>query len=160
MKRKRPGPPPSLPITKRRLQNETCRTYTRARTEPEIEAKTVEDEQNSSESPFYSPTITRRTSLLDKARPFTASLFSKLKRPQDLALNHSRKVILTIVVIILVVFIGSVFFAINKQQDEKTQTAFQAVYPQALKQYNEGESLTELNQNLARDSFHAGPTNS
>jgi hypothetical protein len=121
--------------------------------EPEIEAKTVEDEQNSSESPFYSPTVTHKTSLLDKARPLTASLFSKLKRPQDLGLNHSRKVILTIVIIILVVFVGSVFFALNKQAAEKTQTAFQAVYPQALKQYNEGESLLELNQNLARDSF-------
>jgi hypothetical protein len=121
--------------------------------EPEIEAKTVEDEQNSSESPFYSPTVTRRTSLLDKISPLTSSLFSKFKRPQDLGLNHSRKVILTIVVIILVVFVGSVFFALNKQAAEKTQTAFQAVYPQALKQYNEGESLLELNQNLARDSF-------
>ena len=121
--------------------------------ETEVEEKTVEDEQNSSESPFYSPTVTRKTSLLDKARPLTAALFSRLKRPQDIGLNHSRKVILTIVIVILVVFVGSVFFAINKQQADKTQSAFAAVYPQALKDYNEGQGLVELNQNLARDSF-------
>jgi hypothetical protein len=124
-----------------------------AEMEPEIAAKTVEGEQDLGESPFYSPTVTKKFSLLDKTKPFTSSLFSKLKRPQDLGLNHSRKVILTIVAIILVVFVGSVFFALNKQQADKTQAAFQAVYPGALKDYNEGQSLLELNQNLARDSF-------
>jgi hypothetical protein len=121
--------------------------------EPEIEAKTVEDEQNSSESPFYAPTVTRKTSLLDKVRPLIFSLFAKIGRPQNLDLSHPRKVILTIVIVILVVFVGSVFFAINKQQGEKIQSAFQAIYPQALKDYNEGQSLLELNQNLARDNF-------
>ncbi|MGA2967887.1 MAG: hypothetical protein ABSD69_01800, partial [Candidatus Levyibacteriota bacterium] len=121
-------------------------------TEPEIEEKTVEDEQNSSESPFYSPTVKRGLNLADKIKPLT-SLFSKLGQPQNLTLSHARKVILTIVIIILVVFVGSVFFAINKQQSEKTQAAFQAIYPQALKEYNDGEGLVELNQNLARDSF-------
>jgi hypothetical protein len=120
--------------------------------EPEIEEKTVEDEQNSSESPFYSPTVRRKSDLLDKIKPLT-SLFSKLGSPQNFGLSHARKIILTIVIIILVVFVGSVFFAINKQQSEKTKSAFQAIYPQALKQYNDGEGLVELNQNLARDSF-------
>jgi hypothetical protein len=121
--------------------------------EPEVEQNLVEDEQNTTESPFYSPTAARKTSLLDRVGPLTASLFSKIGRPQNLALNHARKIILTIVIIILIVFVGSVFFAINKQQTEKVQAAFQAVYPPALKQYNEGQSLVELNQNLARDNF-------
>jgi hypothetical protein len=121
--------------------------------ETEMEEKTLPNEPSSAETSFYTPTATRRTSLLDKAKPLTASLFSKLRRPQGSGLNHSRKIILTIVIVILVVFVGSVFFAINKQQAEKTQAAFQAIYPQALKDYNEGEGLVELNQNLARDSF-------
>jgi hypothetical protein len=119
----------------------------------EVAEKTTAEQPEATESPFYSPTITRRTGLLDKARPLTSSLFSKFGRPQNLNLSHPRKVILTIVVVILVVFIGSVFFAVNKQQTEKTQAAFEAVYPPALKQYSEGQSLVELNQNLARDSF-------
>lgn len=117
--------------------------------ETTIEERTVEDEQNTSESPFYSPTVVRKTSVLDKVKPF----FSKFKRTQEMGLTHARKIILTIIVVIVIVFIGSVFFAINKQQNDKIQAAFQASYPQALKDYNEGESLVELNQNLARDSF-------
>jgi hypothetical protein len=113
--------------------------------EPEIE-------ENSTESPFYSPTAANKIRLLDRIKPLS-SLFSKIRKPENLALNHARKIILTIIIIILIVFIGSVFFAINKQQNDKTQTAFQAIYPQALKDYNEGQGLVELNQNLARDSF-------
>jgi hypothetical protein len=62
-------------------------------------------------------------------------------------------VILTIVVIILIVFIGSIGFALNKQQSEKIQATFQSIYPQAQKNYSEGQNLMGLNQNLARDSF-------
>jgi hypothetical protein len=121
--------------------------------EPEIEEKLAEDEENTTESPFYSPTATRKSSLLDKVKPLS-SMFSSIRKPQNLALNHARKIILTIVIVILVVFVGSVFFAINKQQNDKIQAAFEAIYPQALKQYNEGQGLMELNQNLARDDFN------
>jgi hypothetical protein len=124
-----------------------------AELEPQTEQNLVEDEENSTESPFYSPTATKSRGLFDKVRPVTSSLFAKFKQ-QNLALNHARKIILTIVIIILIVFVGSVFFAINKQQNDKTQTAFQAIYPQALKDYNEGQGLVELNQNLARDDFN------
>jgi hypothetical protein len=121
----------------------------------EPEEKTVDAEPTIEEktSPFYSPAVVRKTNLLDKYKPLTASLFSKFKRPNDLGLTHARKIILTIIVVIIIVFIGSIFFAINKQQSDKTQVVFQASYPQALKDYNEGQGLVELNQNLARDSF-------
>jgi hypothetical protein len=62
-------------------------------------------------------------------------------------------VILTIVVIILIVFVASIIFAMNKQQNEKVQAAFQSIYPGASKKYSDGQSLAGLNQNLARDSF-------
>jgi hypothetical protein len=119
---------------------------TQPEVEPTEEPKTVIEER---ESPFYSPTVVRKVSIFDKVKP----LFSKLKHPKEMGLTHARKIILTIIVVIVIVFIGSVFFAINKQQNDKIQAAFQASYPQALKDYNEGESLVELNQNLARDSF-------
>jgi hypothetical protein len=68
-------------------------------------------------------------------------------------LNHPRKVILTIVIIILVVFVGSIAFAVKKQQDSKTQEVFQSIFPQATKKYEEGKSLLGLNEGLAQDSF-------
>src|ERR1035437_5926763 len=121
--------------------------------EPVAEKVITENGEGIVESPFYSPTATKSTGLFDKLRPVTSSLFAKFK-PRNLALNHARKIILTIIIIILVVFVGSVFFAINKQQNDKTQAAFTAIYPQALKNYNDGQGLVELNQNLARDDFN------
>jgi hypothetical protein len=123
----------------------------------EIEEKRVETEAETEteEPPFYTPSVDRRTNFLSKIKQNFSPLFSKTKMPDGpaLKLNHSRKVILTIVVIILVVFVGSIIFAMNKQQNEKTQSAFQSIYPQAQKKYTDGQSLISLNQNLARDSF-------
>jgi len=120
--------------------------------EPTIEEETAEEIE---ESPFYAPTVTNNLNFLNKLKQVLSPLLSKIKIPNNLApnLNHPKKVILTIVVIILIVFVGSINFALNKQQNEKTQAAFQSVYPQAQKKYSEGQSLIELNQNLARDSF-------
>jgi hypothetical protein len=129
--------------------------------EPIIGEETIEDvqkeqvEEQIQESPFYSPTVTNNLNFLNKLKQTFYPLLSKAKIPNNLPtnLNHPKKVILTIVVIILVVFIGSIYFAINKQQNEKIQATFQGIYPQAQKDYSEGQSLTGLNQNLARDSF-------
>lgn len=129
--------------------------------EPIIGEETIEDiqkeqvEEQIQESPFYSPTVTNNLNFLSKLKQTFSPLLSKAKIPNNLPtnLNHPKKVILTIVVIILVVFIGSIYFAINKQQNEKIQATFQSIYPQAQKDYSDGQSLTGLNQNLARDSF-------
>jgi hypothetical protein len=118
--------------------------------ENETEAKT-----EIQESPFYAPSVTNNLNFLSKFKQIISPLLSKATLPSNLTgnLNHSKKVILTIVVIILIVFVGSVAFALNKQQNEKTQAAFQSIYPQAQKKYADGQSLIGLNQNLARDSF-------
>nr|MBI5456002.1 hypothetical protein [Candidatus Levybacteria bacterium] len=100
-------------------------------------------------SPFYSPTLNRKLKISGNLK----SIFTRLKLPKNLEISHSRKVILTIVVVIIIVFAGSVVFAIKKQQDTKIQTLFSQIYPQALKEYEQGQGLLDLNQNLARDSF-------
>ena len=129
--------------------------------EPIVGEETIEDvqkeqvEEQIQESPFYTPTVTNNLNFLNKFRQMLSPLLSKVKIPNSLPtnLNHPKKVILTIVVIILIVFIGSISFALNKQQSEKIQATFQSIYPQAQKNYSEGQSLMGLNQNLARDSF-------
>jgi hypothetical protein len=120
----------------------------------EQENKT-EAETKIQESPFYAPSVANNLNFLSKFKQIISPLLSKATLPSNLTgnLNHSKKVILTIVVIILIVFVGSVAFALNKQQNEKTQAAFQSIYPQAQKKYADGQSLIGLNQNLARDSF-------
>lgn len=68
-------------------------------------------------------------------------------------LTHRRKVFLTITVLLTVVLFVSIFLAIKKREDDKTQRLFQEIYSQAQKKYDEGEGLADLNNNLARDDF-------
>jgi hypothetical protein len=130
--------------------------------EPETKTSQVveTEETNIQEAPFYTPQINANRNFLAGIGGSISALIQKLRLPNssNLSLNHSRKVILTIIIIIIVVFIGSVMFAINKQQSEKTASIFQSIYPQAQKKYSEGQSLLELNQNLAHDSFSQAQT--
>lgn len=85
------------------------------------------------------------------------SVFGKLI-PKGLAspagrLNHSKKIYLTIAALILLVLVASVILGIKRQNDAKIEAAFNAVYPQAQKKFEEGTSLKDLNKNLAMDSF-------
>jgi len=80
-------------------------------------------------------------------------VFKRLKIPSISGLSQPRKVILLIVVVIVILFVGSVFFALQKQGADKVQSQFASIYPQALKKYEEGQSLMDLNQTLAKDSF-------
>ena len=68
-----------------------------------------------------------------------------------LPLNHSKKLLLSLVIIIAFVFIASVFFAVKKQDEAKIKAAFQEIYPLALNKYNDGQRLLCLNKNVARD---------
>jgi len=67
--------------------------------------------------------------------------------------THSKKKFLTIVIIILIILCVSIFFAVKKQNDTKNQALFEEVYVNALKKYDEGNSLLDLNKSLATDSL-------
>jgi len=82
-------------------------------------------------------------------------LADKLKFPKLKNLEHSKKIFLTIAAVVILVLILAVNFAISAQNNAKMQAAFNQVYPQAQKKYEEGQSLVDLNKNLARDSFTA-----
>ncbi len=120
--------------------------------EPKIKAEEPQPATETQESPFYTPQVNKGVNIGEKVKQYL-SLFSKIKLPLGNNISHSRKVILTIVIVILVVFMGSIVFAVNKQQNEKTLSIFQGIYPQAQKKYDEGQNLLSLNQNLAHESF-------
>jgi len=135
-------------------ENEVIEEVTEVPANEETE-ELKETETKIQEPPFYTPSVSNNFNPLNKGKNIFASLLTKIRipgRPMG-NLSHPKKIILTIVVIILIVFVGSIAFALNKQQSEKTQSAFQSVYPTAQKKYTEGQSLVGLNQNLARDSF-------
>lgn len=82
-------------------------------------------------------------------------LAEKLKFPKLKNLEHSKKFFLTIAAVVILVLILTVIFAIKAQNKAKIEAVFKEVYPQAQKKYEEGQSLADLNKNLARDSFTA-----
>ncbi len=81
------------------------------------------------------------------------SIFKRVRIPSFSNLSKPRKIILLIIFVIVVLFAGSVFFALDKQGTEKVQSQFNSIYPSALKKYEEGQGLIDLNQSLAKDSF-------
>jgi cell division protein FtsL len=73
----------------------------------------------------------------------------------NIKIKLTKKIFLTLTVIIIVVLIFSVSLTIQEQKNAKATTLFAQIYPQAQKKYDEGQSLVDLNKNLARDSFQA-----
>jgi cell division protein FtsL len=131
---------------------------------PEVEISIQEETiqevipEEKEESPFYSGMDGRKTDFMRNIRPLFSSVFSRVKIPGKVNISHPRKVILTIIAVILIVFVGSIIFAVKKQQDTKTQTLFNSIYPEASKKYDEGQGLLELNQTLANEDFAQAKT--
>jgi cell division protein FtsL len=73
----------------------------------------------------------------------------------NIKIKLTKKIFLTLTVIIIVVLIFSVSLTIQEQKNAKATALFAQIYPQAQKKYDEGQSLVDLNKNLARDSFQA-----
>ncbi len=117
--------------------------------EKENEDKTIEEEIIE-EAPIKTTALAN--SFFGNITQFFSGLFSKLKFKKS-SLNHSKKMYLFIAIIILIVLIFSIFLAIKKQNEAKVKAMFDGVYPQAVKKYDEGQSLVDLNQNIARDNF-------
>lgn len=103
------------------------------------------------------PTFTKPNLFLSKLS-FLSSYLSPFKERLNIkemgsGLNHSKKVFLTIALMLIIILAASVFFAVKKQKDTQTQALFQSIYPQAEKKFNEGQSLIGLNENLAREDL-------
>jgi len=78
----------------------------------------------------------------------------KLKK-LNFKIQFRKKIFLALIVVIAAILIYSVFASIQEQKNAKMKALFAQVYPEALKKYDEGESLVKLNKNFARDSFLA-----
>jgi len=83
---------------------------------------------------------------------YLSLLKSKLRRP-NLKIAPTRKVFLALTIIIVFVLLSSIFLAIQNQNKAKIHALFLQVSSDAQKKYDNGQSLSDLNKNLARDSF-------
>lgn len=118
----------------------------------ELEQDTTLEQELAKEAPIKTVSD-NKFAILGSFKTLFSSLFKKIIPKGPVRLSHSKRMYLSIAVIIFIVLIASIIFAINKQNEAKTKALFEQVYPVALKKYDEGKSLEDLNQNLARDSF-------
>lgn len=120
----------------------------------EGEEKVVEETEK--EEFLESPVYGERKKLSKNYLAFISPLLLTVKKIlQSFNISRSKKGFLAIVVVLVTVFAIGIFLTIKKQNDSKIEALFNDVYPQAQKKYDEGQSLTGLNQNLARESFQA-----
>jgi hypothetical protein len=86
---------------------------------------------------------------------FLSGLSLKLPKSDGLKLTHSRKLFLSITIILIVLLAVSIFFTKKKQSDEKQQEQFKQVYEPAEKKYEDGKALETLNKDLSTQDFIA-----
>lgn len=67
--------------------------------------------------------------------------------------NHSRKLFLSVTVLLVVILVASVFIALKRNSDAKTKALYNQYYVAASKKYDEAQSLLELNRNVGRDDL-------
>lgn len=91
----------------------------------------------------------------DLIKGYFYSVLDKTRRFKTPSFDRSKRSILLVAAILLVVLVGSIFLALKKQSDEKNRALVAQYYTPAVKKYEEGQSLLDLNQSLARDSFMA-----
>ncbi len=118
---------------------------------------TKEEEQ--SNYPFPSYELPRQKpsmnmSSVKSALTAIASLLQKMpvKFPR-LGLSHSKKITLTIAVVLVFAVITTAFLTISKQQENKRQEEVSKILSEAEKKYNEGSALLTLSRDLAREDF-------
>ncbi len=67
--------------------------------------------------------------------------------------SHKKKVLLTIVVILVIILGISIYYSMKKQEQTKLDALVASSIVPAQKKYDEGQSLIDLNKNLAREDF-------
>lgn len=78
-------------------------------------------------------------------------VFGKLMRP--LIQEKTRRVVITVFILLVVLFTSSLFLGIRKKGQEAVAARFTQVYTQATQRYEEGLALSDLNPQLAQKTF-------
>ncbi len=118
---------------------------------PEKDTAQNTDEEYIVSAPEKRKLFTKTVMLENLAKIKTA--FLSFWRNRTLRLTHRRKVFLSIACILIAILIFSAFFAVKKQRDTKNQVLLQEIIVPAQKKYDEGQSLLDLNKQLAREDL-------
>lgn len=84
--------------------------------------------------------------------PSFSQVVPKFKLP-SFRISHTKKVILSVAIILIVLLIASIFLTKKKQQDTVDNSLFKSVYTSAQKNYDEGKALEGLNKSLSQEDY-------
>lgn len=84
---------------------------------------------------------------------FAKNFLSSYTHNVKVNLNRKQKLFLSTAVLLVILLLGSGLFVMRQKESAKNQALFQEVFDKAKTKYDEGQSLLELNKNLARDDF-------
>jgi hypothetical protein len=108
--------------------------------------ETQEKQQNQSAKEYFMPTEPNMSSPTSERKSFTLP-----KLPFSLPPFNKKYLIAT--GIILILLIGSIVYTTTQKENAELEQKFQEVYTKAEKEAEEGESLEELNAEVAQDNF-------
>lgn len=69
--------------------------------------------------------------------------------------DHSRKLFLTIAVLLVIVLLASAVLSIKNKNDQKSKALYNQYYVAASQKYDEAQSLMDLNKSSARDDLNS-----
>lgn len=72
---------------------------------------------------------------------------------RNFGLGRSKKIMLIIACVLFLILAGSVYLSTKRQYEAKLQTMYSEIAAVAEKKFEEGQTLMELNKNLAHDDF-------
>ena len=101
-------------------------------------------------SPFLTDQMPRKKKM---SVNLSLGFFKKLQVRIPGGLSHSRKIILTIAVILIVLIVAVSILALNNKQSSSNKELFASVYGEAKTKYDEGQNLKDLNASLAQESL-------
>ena len=118
--------------------------------EPLSYEKTELPSESSVSSPFLSDQMPRK-----KRMSVNLSLGFLKKLPVRIpgGLSHSRKIILTIAVILIVLIVTVSILALSNKQSISNKELFTQIFSEAKTKYDEGQNLKDLNAPLAQESL-------
>jgi len=123
--------------------------------EPLSYEKTELPSESSVSSPFLSDQMPRK-----KRMSVNLSLGFLKKLPVRIpgGLSHSRKIILTIAVILIVLIVTVSILALSNKQSISNKELFTQIFSEAKTKYDEGQNLKDLNAPLAQESLKEAKT--
>lgn len=101
-------------------------------------------------------TETEKEEIIPEMEKIKEGFFDEEKpviRKKSFSFPHRKKILISVLFLILIVFLTSVYFFIQKKNNDRLKIIFDTNYPNALQKYNEGKGLLSLNASLARSDF-------